>query len=134
MAEQTVDRIVDFIGVDAKPCETAEQPLLPTNVKNAFSGILPPSVSREAVEHFVRNEWAVHLYDVMIRRSSWRYYHCDHLAVARTVAAWMAEILGWDDDERAEELAAYEQTAATGECVCLPRREPRPHAAQVQTV
>jgi glycerol-3-phosphate dehydrogenase len=134
MAEQTVDRIVAFTRSDAKACETARQPLLPDHVKDAFSGILPPSVTRDAVEHFVRNEWAVHLYDVMIRRSSWRYYHRNHLEIARAVAGWMAGTLGWDDEARAGELAAYERTAATGECVGLPRREPRPHAAQVQTL
>jgi glycerol-3-phosphate dehydrogenase len=134
MAEQTVDAIVDFTGADAKTCETAERPLLKPEQVDGLSGILPPAVTRQAVEHFVRNEWAIHLYDVMIRRSSWRYYHRDHLAIARSVAGWMAELLGWDEQETSAELSAYEQTAATGECVSLSRRQPRPHAAQVQTV
>jgi glycerol-3-phosphate dehydrogenase len=103
-------------------------------MSDAFSGILPPPVSQEAVEHFIRNEWATHLYDVMIRRSSWRYYHRDHLAIARKVAGWMGGILGWNESEKAQELAAYEQTAATGACVELAHPEPRPRAAQVQTV
>jgi len=33
----------------------------------SFSGVIPPAVSREAVEHFCRHEWARHLDDVMIR-------------------------------------------------------------------
>src|SRR5437899_8014591 len=70
MAEQTVDRVVDFTGVDAKPCETANIPLLhPSSfiLHPSYSSILPPPVSREVVEHFVRNEWAACLNDVMIR-------------------------------------------------------------------
>jgi glycerol-3-phosphate dehydrogenase len=46
--------------------------------------------------HFCRNEWALHLDDIMIRRTSWHYYHRDAHVVAKQVAAWMAECLDWD--------------------------------------
>jgi glycerol-3-phosphate dehydrogenase len=108
MAEQTVDRIVEHTNSPAQPCQTAQVPLLPNEPQPPrFSGILPPSVSREAVEHFCRNEWAVGLSDVMIRRTSWRYYHRDHAAIAQRVATWMAELLGWDGERVDRELAAY---------------------------
>ena len=107
MAEQTVDRVVDFTKSSATRSATAETPLLPGETEPKYSGILPPAVSREAVEHYCRNEWAVHLHDVMIRRTSWRYYHRDHLAIAEQAARWMSDALGWDDDRVCQELAEY---------------------------
>jgi len=61
------------------------------------------------VEHFCSHEWAVHLDDVMIRRTSWRYYHSDHLTIAHKVADWMGELLAWDDATKTTELARYEK-------------------------
>ncbi|MGD0382620.1 MAG: glycerol-3-phosphate dehydrogenase/oxidase, partial [Thermoguttaceae bacterium] len=49
------------------------------------SGILPPPVCREVVDHYCRNEWAVHLDDVMIRRTSWHYYLNNPLETAQQV-------------------------------------------------
>lgn len=91
MAEQTVDRIVRHLGRPAEPCRTAQEPLLPAG-ETAFSGILPPPFTREAVEHYVRNEWALSPEDVMVRRSSWQHYHADAPAKASLVAGWMAEL------------------------------------------
>ena len=109
MAEQTIDAVVEFTKTSSKPPSTAETPLLPDEPQPRFSGILPPPVSREAVEHYCRNEWAVHLYDVMVRRTSWRYYHRDHFVLADQVARWMAEFLSWDDDRVRREVAEYRQ-------------------------
>jgi glycerol-3-phosphate dehydrogenase len=109
MAEQTIDAVIDFTRSSSKPANTAETPLLPDEQQPRFSGILPPPVSRDAVEHYCRNEWAVHLYDVMIRRTSWRYYHRDHFVLAEQVARWMAEFLSWDDDRVTREIAEYRQ-------------------------
>jgi len=92
MAEQAVDRVVDFLKFRAAPCATATEPLLPTAGDARFSGVVPPDVSREAVEHYCRHEWAVHLDDVMIRRSGWRHYVDDPAAVERRVLGWMEEI------------------------------------------
>ena len=108
MAEQTVDKIVEHIGQDFEACQTADQPLLPID-RLAGSGITPPTVAREQVEHYCNNEWAVHLDDVMIRRSSWAHYHQDGLATAEKVAAWMADIAGWDQPRLDSELTRYHQ-------------------------
>jgi glycerol-3-phosphate dehydrogenase len=90
MAEQTVDLMARHLDRKLKKCATATTPLLPANDPGlAFSGILPPAVSREAVEHYVRNEWAVSVEDVMVRRTSWRYVHRDQREVASRVSAWM---------------------------------------------
>ncbi len=105
MAEQTVDRAITFAKLSARKCETDIAPLLDAPPK--YSGITPPPVSRDAVQHFIEHEWALHLADVMIRRTSWRYYHRDHLQIAQQVARWMKEILGWDDETFRDELDTY---------------------------
>ena len=69
-----------------------------------MSGILPAEFGRHAVEHFCANEWAVHLDDVMIRRTGWHYYHNDATDKAAQAAEWMGELLSWTPAERAEEL------------------------------
>jgi hypothetical protein len=67
----------------------------------------------------------------MTRRTSWRYYHRDQAAIARQVATWMGEILGWSDDHRNEELALYDRTLQSAACGLAPRVAPQ-RAEQVQ--
>jgi glycerol-3-phosphate dehydrogenase len=119
MAEQTVDELVRWLKklnelnqlngskLEILPCRTADESLLPAAEVNGHSGILPPEFSRRAVEHFCANEWAAHLDDVMVRRTSWHYYFKDANQKAAQVAEWMGEILGWSTVERAEEIARY---------------------------
>jgi glycerol-3-phosphate dehydrogenase len=111
MAEQTVDQLIGFAKLNARRCETEHVPLL--DAPPMYSGITPPAVSRDAVKHFIEHEWARHLSDVMIRRSSWRYYHRNHLEIAEQVAGWMKEILGWDDETFGEELDTYKRLSLT---------------------
>ena len=73
-------------------------------------GILPPPFSKEAVAHYCREEWAVHLDDVMVRRTSWQHYCADAPQKAAQAAEWMAEFLGWPDEEMARELARCRAT------------------------
>ncbi len=116
MGEQTVDRIVKKLRAlkqlngALKPCRTADEPLLPPAETEGLSGILPPEFGRRVVEHYVASEWAVHLDDVMVRRTSWHYYFRDAAAKAEQVADWMAEALGWTQAERATELGRYRRT------------------------
>jgi glycerol-3-phosphate dehydrogenase len=110
MGEQTVDRIVKEVKElqeKVRPCRTAVEPLLPATETNGVSGVLPPEFSRRAVEHYVTGEWAVHLDDVMLRRTSWHYYHHDAAAKAQEVATWMGDLLGWTEARRTAELARY---------------------------
>ncbi len=111
MAEETINKIVAYLGVSTPRCSTAAVPLLENGEVGEFSGILPPPVSRSAVEHYCRREWARHLDDVMFRRTSWRHYNTDHLAIAEKVAGWMAELLGWSKQETEEQLADYRRMA-----------------------
>lgn len=112
MAEETVDRLISEpgAGFTAKStCRTADEPLLPEGENNSVSGILPPPFGKEAVAHYCRNEWAIHLDDVMVRRTGWWYYHDDVRQKTAQVAEWMAEFLGWSNSERAAELARCRQ-------------------------
>jgi glycerol-3-phosphate dehydrogenase len=107
MAEQTVDRIVAELKLDAAPCRTAKEPLLPASEVAGLSGILPPEFNRRSVEHYCTAEWARHLDDVMVRRTSWHYYYRDARAKAERVADWMGELLGWSAEQRTGELQRY---------------------------
>lgn len=105
MAEQTVDRLMERAGLDGKSCATAEEPLL--DKPDSFSGILPPEFTREAVAHYCRCEWALHLDDLMIRRAGWHYYEMDPKEKALQATQWMAEILGWPTGQKEGELEKY---------------------------
>jgi glycerol-3-phosphate dehydrogenase len=115
MAEQTVDRVVeslkslkDSVGKIA-PCRTAAEPLLSPAETKGISGILPPEPNRDVVRHFCANEWAIHLDDVMIRRTRWHYYFTDASERAQRVADWMGEFWNWSETARADELKRYRE-------------------------
>lgn len=117
MAEQTLDKVVNWLkktngAKHGPPCRTAGEPLLPPAQTNGLSGILPPPLSRAAVEHFCRNEWAIHLDDIMVRRSGWHYYLPDARLQAEQVADWMAQIAGWSAADRIRELQDYERSTS----------------------
>jgi glycerol-3-phosphate dehydrogenase len=107
MAEQTVNQIVARNGRTAAPCATAVEPLLSAADTEGVSGLLPPPFGREAVAHYCGKEWAVHLDDVMGRRTSWRHYYADAAQKAVQVAQWMGPCLGWSAAEQARELERY---------------------------
>jgi glycerol-3-phosphate dehydrogenase len=119
MGEQTVDRIVRWLRAtriarhasQPGPCRTAEEPLLERGEAEGVSGILPPQFGRKPVEHYVAREWAVHLDDVMVRRTSWHYYLQGAMAKAQQVADWMAGPLGWCREARRAELERYARMA-----------------------
>jgi glycerol-3-phosphate dehydrogenase len=109
VAEETVDAIAKHIGRNTAKCQTAESPLLDAKTVGNTSGILPPPVSAVLVKHFCSNEWARHLDDVMIRRTSWRHYHANQMEIATRVAEWMAHELGWDEQATQSEIARYRE-------------------------
>jgi len=113
MAEETVDSIAKFLAADVAACQTASELLLLNQVDEQISGVLPPEVTASVVEHCCSAEWAVHLDDVMIRRTSWRYYHANHLEIAKRVADWMAGCFDWTESEKQAELDRYRKI--TGE-------------------
>jgi glycerol-3-phosphate dehydrogenase len=74
-----------------------------------FSSVVPPEFDREAVAYYCRNEWVVHLDDLLLRRTSWHFYEKDVCRIARQAAQWMAEHLEWDGKRVESELLRYSQ-------------------------
>ena len=107
IAQDAMNKLVRRLGIDARPSGTADEPLVSPQDAEGISGLLPMAPSASLVEHFCRNEWAEHLDDVMIRRTSWRYYQDQPDALAEDVAAWMARAKQWDAQRTAEELGRY---------------------------
>jgi glycerol-3-phosphate dehydrogenase len=117
MAEQTINAVLAWLAREnglprkAAPCTTAEEPLLPPAETAGVSGLLPPPLTRQAVEHYVAREWAVHLDDIMLRRTNWHYYLRDAASLAEQVAGWMAALLAWSDSTHTAELKRYRALA-----------------------
>jgi glycerol-3-phosphate dehydrogenase len=107
MAEQAVDRVGGFLGSRLPRSATADRPLS----RGPFSGVEPPPIGRDVVAECCRREWAVHLDDVLMRRTSWHFYHPNQAAIAEMTVGWMAEQLGWDRDRQAAELDRYREAA-----------------------
>jgi glycerol-3-phosphate dehydrogenase len=117
MAELTLDEIVKWLKsmngshLEITPCSTAEKPLLSPAEIQGISGILPADFNQRNVEHFCSNEWAVHLDDIMIRRSGWHYYSRNAKQKATEAAQWMAAALDWSQTKLEKELERYQSLA-----------------------
>jgi glycerol-3-phosphate dehydrogenase len=108
IAEQSVDRVGRLLGRRLPASTTAERELS----RSAYSGVLPPPIGPEVVEECCRKEWVVHLDDVLLRRTSWHFYHASHQQIAEQVAGWMALSMGWDGPRVAAELERYRNVTA----------------------
>jgi glycerol-3-phosphate dehydrogenase len=109
IAEQVVDQVIRHLGRPPGACRTAQLRLLEEGEAAGLSGIGPPEIAASVVEHCCRQEWAVHLDDVMFRRTGWQFYYRDRRPIAEQAAGWMAEILGWDQSRRDSELARWQE-------------------------
>jgi glycerol-3-phosphate dehydrogenase len=103
MAEQTVDRV----GLPLSRTAHTRIHAPP----NGVSGRLPPELCRDVVRHCCRNEWAVHLDHLLVRRTSWAYYRTDRSSMAETACSWMAAELGWNEERKTAELERYMRSA-----------------------
>lgn len=106
MAEQAVDQIVRHLGATTEPCRTALEPLLRPEDITPFSGINPAPFTREAVEHYVRHEWARRLEDVLHRRSGWHYHDRLSDSSIAQAASWMADASAWSPAQLQAEIDA----------------------------
>jgi glycerol-3-phosphate dehydrogenase len=106
MGEQAVRKVLRALGRKSR-CPDPAEPFFSDGQAPASKGILPPPPSEELVRRFCQEEWAMHLDDVMIRRTSWHYYREDTALLSHQVATWMASQLGWDARRQKEELARY---------------------------
>ena len=59
------------------------------------------------IVHAVRNEWALTLGDVLLRRNALGLSACQALDCIDRVAGRVGPLLGWDHDRRREEVEAY---------------------------
>jgi glycerol-3-phosphate dehydrogenase len=109
MAEQTVQQVGECLGMKLPASRTAQVPI--EAPPNGISGVVPPELSRDVVQHCCHNEWAVHLDDVLVRRTSWSFYRTDQTATAEQACSWMAEELGWSTETAAVELEQYMRSA-----------------------
>ena len=107
MAEEAVNKLVRFLNRAAPPCRTHQEALMEDGEPEGVSGVIPPPVTVEAVRHYCEKEWAVHLDDVMIRRTNWHHYLTDAKNVARQVSDWMAAYHGWDLHRQQTEWQRY---------------------------
>lgn len=119
MGEQVVDQIIRHLGCQAAPCRTAVEPLLAPDEAPHFSGTLPPECNQKAVAHYLQNEWAIHLADIMVRRSGWHYYQREPSRTAEQVVAWMAELAGWSAVQQQREVATYQAMTHTAHCAAM---------------
>ncbi len=126
MAEQALDGIIRYLDLRPKPCRTADEPLLQPN-QIRFSGIQPPSRAREAVEHYVQNEWALHLEDVLLRRSGWFQYDQLSPETIETVADWMALPCSWSPQERRAEITTFFSRIQNQKTECREPAQPNVH-------
>ncbi|HXA52753.1 MAG TPA: FAD-dependent oxidoreductase, partial [Candidatus Acidoferrum sp.] len=104
MAEEAVDRIGAHLGGKLPASVTASTPLL-SEADARYSGVLPPPLQPDVVRHACETNWARRLDDVLLRRTSWHYYH--GAAIAEEASYWMAQARGWTDAERVAELERF---------------------------
>ncbi len=64
------------------------------------------SVAAE-IAHAVRREWAMTIGDALLRRTSLGLASCQGLDCVDAVADLLGRLLGWDDERRKSEVAAY---------------------------
>jgi glycerol-3-phosphate dehydrogenase len=107
MAEQVVDQLCTHLGSGHTKSETGRTALFADAAGSAYSGVLPPPLCREVVQHCCRHEWAHHLDDVVLRRTSWQHYQHPEDRAAEAASHWMAEELGWNEQRRLAELDRY---------------------------
>ena len=116
MSEQVVDAAVAALGAKVRPCDTTDAPL-PGERPPAHGDdvrLVPGLDWREAdVAHAARNEFAVSIADVLVRRTLLAFETRDHgLGVAPRVAAQMGALLGWTAAGTAAAVEEYEREVA----------------------
>ena len=108
MAQQIVDRVERVAGIAHVPSRTASVMLEPEQARApAASGLAPQ------VERAVREEMALSVADVLVRRTRLAFRLPDHgVPLAAAVAKIMAAALGWSAEQETNATAAYAKDAA----------------------
>ena len=116
MAEDTLNHVERILG-KRKPCSTRKTPLVDRNPRlldtirsNTSSSNFPlhSTLTEPEVLYAVRYEAAVHLVDVLTRRSRLHLLHRDlAMECAEPVSFIMQQELGWSESTRQQELQNY---------------------------
>jgi glycerol-3-phosphate dehydrogenase len=110
MAERVVDMAVAKLGRSAKPCRTAETPLVEDGAPIEMGRV---HLSDDEVLHAADEECALTLADVLERRARASLFARDNgLGDAERVAALLAKRLSWSDARQAEEVARHRARVA----------------------
>ena len=107
MAEQTVDMVARALDLRLSQSCTSDSPLPASGGADANFAVLPPPFTREVVRHCCRSEWVEHLDDLLLRRTSWHFYHPDQIVLGRQALEWMAAELAWSPASRETEWQRY---------------------------
>jgi len=125
IAAEVTDIVAKRLG-SAQPSTTAERALPGAGdaERRALDAIVAddPSLGAPFCEHVattraevvraVRDEWAVTIGDVLLRRTAIGLAACQGLDCLDAVADLVAQVLRWDGARRAEEIAAYRREIA----------------------
>ena len=106
VAEQVVDLALARLGIAAAPCRTALEPLPGAQGGHPGAAPLAGDALRAHVRHAVREDMALRLDDVLLRRLGHAAEGRLDEAQIAAAAAVMAEDLGWGAARRAREQAA----------------------------
>jgi glycerol-3-phosphate dehydrogenase len=118
IAEEITDLVAKRLG-SVERSTTAERPL-PGATPAATSG--DPSLAAVVCEHSaatrgevvraIRDEWAVTIGDVLLRRTAIGLGACQGLDCLDDIAALIAGVAGWDEPRRVAEIDAYRREIA----------------------
>jgi glycerol-3-phosphate dehydrogenase len=109
IAEEVTDLVVRRLGSGTRG-STSERPLPGAERAPAATGdaLCPHAGTTKAdIVHAVREEWAMTLADVLLRRTAIGLAACQGLDRLEEIADLVGGLLGWDPARRAAEVVAY---------------------------
>ena len=106
LAETVVDRLIQKLGIAARKCESG---------KVRLPGIQPPAALEAQIAIAMRDEMALTLEDVVMRRTGIGQFGTPTAETLETVSRLMAAEFGWSDERRQNEIAALAKWYTTRE-------------------
>lgn len=104
VAERAIDLVCAMLGRRASPCRTAVSPLPGTDMPAAEALLQSPPLLDSAVERAIRDEMALTLTDVVLRRTAIGSTGFPGNEVADRCARAAQRVLGWDEGRVQREI------------------------------